>query len=281
MKDSSMQLWVQNLQHMWRSRKANSGLPHVGKILQKKSLTSVFQPMVALNTGVVYGHEALVRVPRSLGELSFDNLMDAAQVQRCQQQLELACIEYAIEQWMGDHQKGMLYVNISAKALVQMNQAGVIDSVLALLRKHRLLSSRFGLDITGYTRVGSADALVEAVTPLRAAGVSIALDDFKASDAGMRVYTKVLPNIVKMAPRWTRGIEDDLEISSVVSSMVRMTKKHGCLLLAKSVESEPELRTMRQLGVNLAQGFFLGSPSPETIKTVNLRAHAVLTADTH
>ena len=281
LKATAMRLLPQNLQHWWRARQDNSGLPQVGKMLEKKSLSSVFQPMVELGSGEVFGHEALVRVPRSMGELSFDNLLGAAEEQRCQKQLELACVDYAIERWMQERPKGQLYVNISAKTLVQLHEAGATDSLLQLLRKHKLQPKNMGLDIAGYTRISNVDALVAALVPLRAAGMSMALDDFKASDSSMLVWKKVLPSIVKMAPRWTQGIDGNMESGSMVRSMVRMTKKHDCLLLAKSVESEAELRVMRQLGVDLAQGYFLGSPAVDTITTVNLRARAVLGAEAH
>ncbi len=280
-KINAVRVWTQNLQHWWRARNGCGGSPHVGKMLEKKSLSSVFQPMVELGSGAVFGHEALVRVPRSMGELSFDSLLGAANKQRCQKQLELACVEYAIERWVQERPKGQLYVNISAKTLVQLHECRAIDSLLQLLRKHKLQPKHMGLDIAGYTRIANVGSLVDALVPLRAAGMSIALDDFKASDSSMLVWKKVLPGMVKMAPRWTRGIDGNLENCSVVSSLVRMTKKHDCLLLAKSIESEAELRVMRQLGVDLAQGYFLGSPAADTITTVNLRARAVLGAAAH
>ena len=250
-------------------------------MLEKKSLDSVFQPMVDLRSGAIVGHEALVRAPRSLGDLPFSSLLGAAKEQHCQKQLELSCLEYAIERWLAERPKGQLFVNISAQTLVQLHESNAIDSLLLVLRKHKMQSKRMGLDITGYTRIPHLNTLVDALRLLRAAGLEIALDDFKASDSSMQVWTKVLPNMVKMAPRWTHEIDRNTENSRAVASLVRLTKNHDCLLLAKSVESESELRAMRHLGVDLAQGYFLGSPAADPITALNLRARAVLTAATH
>ena len=282
MKAPAMRLWTQNIQHWWRARQnpTASGSPQVSDLLDKKSLTSVFQPMVDLRTGAVVGHEALIRVPRSVGEMSYENLLEAAKEQRCQRQFEMGCVELAIEHWLVDRPKGQLFVNFSAQTLVELQQSEGVDTLLQLLRKHKLQPKRMGLDITGYTRVSSLTTLVEAVQPLRAAGMTIALDDFKVSDSGMRAWTKVLPNIVKMAPRWTQKVDSDAENSAMVNSLVRLAQNHDCVLLAKSVESEAELRTLRQLGVDLAQGYFLGSPAPDPISSLNLRARGVLTGVT-
>jgi EAL domain-containing protein (putative c-di-GMP-specific phosphodiesterase class I) len=277
-----MRLWTQNIQHWWRARQKTTtgGMPPVSDLLENRSLTSVFQPMVDLRTGAVVGHEALLRAPRSLGEMSYENLLDAAKEQRYQRQFELGCIEFAIEHWLTDRPKGQLFVNLSAQTLVELHNTVGIDTLLQVLRKLKLQPKRLGLDITGYTRIPSITSLVEAVQPLRAAGMTIALDDFKVSDSSMRAWNKVLPNIVKMSPRWTHKVDTEAENSAMVTSLVRLTQNHDCMLLAKSVESEAELRTLRKLGVDLAQGYFLGSPAPDPISSLNLRARAVLTAAT-
>jgi EAL domain-containing protein (putative c-di-GMP-specific phosphodiesterase class I) len=273
----AMRPWTQKLQQWWHSRRGDESV-RVGAILKQRSLGSVFQPMVDLRTGAVYGHEAFVRAPRSMGELSYDHLLDAAQTQRCQNQLELACVDYAIEHWLVDRPKGLLFVNISAQTLEQLHTDASVDALLAVLRKHKVQPNRMGLDISGYTRISRLDALVDSLRPLRAAGMQIALDDFKASQASMKVWEKVQPHIVKMAPRWTRNTDNDPENARMVTGLVRISKGHKSSLLAKSVESESELRVMRELGVNMAQGYFLGSPSLDLVTTVNMRAQAVLSA---
>ena len=278
MKTSPMRFWTQNIQHWWRARQNpdDDGAPRVRELLESKSLATVFQPMVDLRTGAVMGHEALIRTPRSVGEWSYEQLLAASKEQHYQKQFELGCIELAIEHWLADQPKGQLFVNISAYTLVQLHESGGTDALLQVLRNQKLQPKRMGLDITGYTRIPSVTTLVEAVQPLRAAGMVIALDDFRVSDNSVRVWTKLLPGIVKMAARWTRNVDSVTENSAMVSSLVRLTQNHDCLLLAKSVETEAELRALRKLGVDLAQGYFLGSPAQDPISSLNLRARAAL-----
>lgn len=279
MKTSSVRFWTQNIQHWWRARQNpdGDGAPRVSELLDSRSLATVFQPMVDLRTGSVVGHEALIRTPRSVGDWSYEDLLAAAKEQHFQKQFELGCLELAIEHFLADQPKGQLFVNISAYTLVQLHESGGIDTLLQVLRKHKLQPKRMGLDITGYTRIPSITTLVEAVQPLRAAGMAIALDDFKVSDNSMRVWTKLLPSIVKVAARWTRNVDTVTENSAMFNSLVRLTQNHDCVLLAKSVETEAELRTLRKLGVDLAQGYFLGSPAQDPISSLNLRARGVLT----
>jgi EAL domain-containing protein (putative c-di-GMP-specific phosphodiesterase class I) len=270
-----MHRWTQNLQRWWHARR-DDGQLRVGAMLEKRSLGLVFQPMVELRSGNVLAHEALIRTPRSVGDLGFGGLMQVAKTQSCQRQLELACLDQAIECWLVERGKGLLFVNISASTLIELDDASAMDTLLEVLRKHKLQPKRLGLDITGYTQGSRTDALVRALVPLRQAGITIALDDFKASDTSMQVWAEVLPQIVKLSPRWTRAVEHDEDNCRALSKLAALTHKHHSALLAKAVESENELRILRDLGVDLAQGYFMGSPAQEPTSSLNLRARAVL-----
>ncbi|WP_170211614.1 EAL domain-containing protein [Rhodoferax bucti] len=260
----------------WARREGQAPRVRIMRLLAERSLEPVFQPLVDLRSGVLLGHEALIRAPRSLEVSGFDVLLQAAQTERCQKNFELACLELAMQQWTAQSGKDTLFVNISAATLVQLQESDASGMLLHLMRKHNMSPRRMGLDISGYTRVPQLEVLIQALRPLRDAGVTIALDDFKASENSMKVWAKVLPNVIKMAPRWTHNIGVDAEQGRVVSSLVRLTRNHNALLVAKSVETEAELRALQALGVDMAQGYFLGSPAEAPVRSLNLRAREVL-----
>lgn len=274
-----MQTITHSLQHWWRARKSAQRMP-VDKMLAQRTLKSLFQPMVILRNGEVLGHEALIRPPRSTGETTVTSLFEAAREQRCEPSLELGCLDQAVEQWMKERTRGTLFVNISAQTLVQQYGQQSECAVLEILRAHRFNPKRFGIDIGGYTRAVDTTRLAESLQRMRSAGVRIALDDFKASRHSLEVLSRIRPDFIKLAGRWTRHIESDDEVAKVIRSLVRLTHGQGCMLVAKSVESESQLLAMQELGVGMAQGYFLGSPADEPINSLNLRAQSVL-ADLH
>ena len=249
-----------------------------GSTQHSHAVKVVFQPVVDFHSATVIGHKALIRESRSLVEPAFDRLLAAAQAHRRQKQFEHGCLELAIRQWTTEKPKGLLFAALSARSLLQLRASDGADALLKLLEKHQLDPERIGLDITDYTRLEDTKALAKALLPLRAEGMVIALDDFKPSDSSMRVWGQVLPSLLKMAPRWTRNIEHNLEHQKMVRSLARLTKNHDALLLAKSVESEAQYRTMHHLGVDLGQGYFLGRPAPEFVRTLNVRASTALGA---
>lgn len=248
----------------------------VMNLLAQQALEPMFQPLVDVRSGVILGHEALVRVRRALADMSSEALLQAAQQEQCLKSVELACLELAMQRWGAQYGKGQLFVNFSAQTLVRLHASDSVGLLLELMQKHNMPARRMGVDVSGYTRIPRLEMLAEALRPLRDAGVGVALDNFKPSENGMRAWSVVLPHVVKMASRWTRRIAVDEEQSRVMRSMVRMARNHNALLLAKSVESEAELRKLKSLGVDMAQGFFLGSPATEPVHSLNLRAWDVL-----
>jgi EAL domain-containing protein (putative c-di-GMP-specific phosphodiesterase class I) len=245
-------------------------------LLARRSLRAVFQPVVDLQSGAIVGHEALARAPFTQPDLTVERMLQASQEEHCLKNFELACVELAFEQWVESEARGQLFVNLSAVTLVLLYSSDLSGLILERMRKHGISPRRVGVDVTDYGLVPDLDVLAAALKPLRAAGVMVALDDFKPSDRGMQAWGKVLPNVVKLAPRWTHNLANEPEQARTVESMVRLTRKHDSLLVAKSVESEDTLREAARLGVHWAQGYFLGSPDSAPCQQLNLRARKVL-----
>lgn len=262
----------------WWHRRRTAPPARVMSLLAGRSLRAVFQPLVDVRSGVIVGHEALARAPLTLPELTIERMLQASQEEHCQKNFELACAEQAFELWVAQGPRGQLFVNLSAATLIQLHVSDLSGLLLERMRKHAVPARRVGLDVTNYGLLPDLDLLVAALKPLRAAGVMVALDDFKPSDRGMQAWAKVLPNMLKLAPRWTHNLAAEPEQAKTVESLVRLTRKHDSLLVAKAVESEATLRTVAGLGVNWAQGYFLGSPDSTPCSQLNLRARQVLSS---
>jgi EAL domain-containing protein (putative c-di-GMP-specific phosphodiesterase class I) len=122
------------------------------------------------------------------------------------------------------------------------------------------------IEITEETLVQSDMQLLDAIEPLRARGARLAVDDMGAGYSGLRQITTVLPSYLKLDRSLVTGIDSDSDRAALVGALVGYSKQVGCLLVAEGVETEAELRAVRELGVTLVQGFYLsrpGAPWPE------------------
>jgi EAL domain-containing protein (putative c-di-GMP-specific phosphodiesterase class I) len=72
----------------------------------------------------------------------------------------------------------------------------------------------------------------------------------------------LLPEFIKLDLSLTRDIENDPVKQALTAALVGFSAQIGSQLIAEGVETEAELRTLEGLGVESAQGYYLGAPAP-------------------
>ena len=116
----------------------------------------------------------------------------------------------------------------------------------------------------------------------RELGVKITVFDFGAGQIRLAELSRIKPDVVKFDCALTQGIDSaDEDRKRLVSAMVHMTTELGITPMAEYVETEQEHETLREMGFQLAQGFYYGHPkSIDTFqKTVNLKSSDLLTVE--
>ena len=95
----------------------------------------------------------------------------------------------------------------------------------------------------------------------RAFGFTTAIDDFGAGYAGLTLLADLRPDILKIDMALVRGIDTSVARRSIVANLLRTATELGIRCIAEGVETAEELATLRQIGVRLCQGYFLGRPA--------------------
>jgi diguanylate cyclase (GGDEF)-like protein len=226
------------------------GAHEVQELLEgRRSITPVFQPVVALASGHLVGYEALARFtesPQRSPEAWF------AQAHGCGlgPDLEAAAITAAFEpvgRPLGTH----LAINVSPSALT----SGPVIKALPLDL------TGIVIEITEHEFVSDDDDLSEVLAELRDRGASIALDDAGAGYAGLTQVMRVRPDIVKLDRNLTKSIHADSARMVLVESFVRFARRTGAIVCAEGIESLDDLAVLGDLDVQWGQGYALGRPS--------------------
>ena len=118
------------------------------------------------------------------------------------------------------------------------------------------------VELTEHERVDDCDPLVHALDALRAIGVRLAVDDSGAGFAGLQYILRLRPDIIKLDRYLIVGAGEDPVRRSLTTALVEFSTSVGATVLAEGIESEAELVSLRELGVSLGQGYYLGMPAP-------------------
>lgn len=231
----------------------------LSRILDHGLVTPYFQPIYDLSTGEIYGHEALSRGPENSALFYPDVLFSFAQQENRLHDLELLCREKALSRFANLSLKGRLFLNVSASLLSSPNhQKGMTLSILNDLGLNQEdivieLSEQHPYEHDGLSRVG--------VEHYRKMGFSVAIDDLGVGYSGLRLWSELQPDIVKIDKHFVKNIDTDEIKREFVRSILTIAKRTKCILIAEGIETQQELDQLIEIGITLGQGYFLGRPT--------------------
>nr|WP_315430462.1 phosphodiesterase [uncultured Albidiferax sp.] len=232
----------------------------LAELMRKNAMYSVFQPIVDLRNGSVYAHEALIRGVEDTPLFGADALFQAARAEGLLFEFELYCIGVALEGWGRLQEPGRLFVNISADALVDVVQRQGCTKLVHLVRSFRVLPRMLVLELTEHERVNNMDQLIDVVREVRAAGLSLALDDFGDGRSSLRLWSQVKPELVKIDKYFTKDISQHADNLQTLQALKQIATIFGTQLVAEGIETKDDLRVLRDLDLAYGQGYLLGRP---------------------
>jgi EAL domain-containing protein (putative c-di-GMP-specific phosphodiesterase class I)/CheY-like chemotaxis protein len=232
------------------SRRQRDRHARVRRVIDGDRLSMVFQPIVDLKDGTIAGVEALARVATRPTRPPNEWFAEAAAVGLLLE-LELAAIRAAVAHLDRLPETCYLSVNISPETII----ASELHGLLASLPLERLM-----LEVTEHAPVDDYAALADALSPLRAQGMRVAVDDAGAGFASLRHIVRLCPDLVKVDLTLIRNIDGDEVRRAVVTALAAFASQIGARIVAEGVETAEEVAALRAIGVRFAQGFHLGVP---------------------
>jgi len=246
------------------------------QVMANGQLYPVFQPLVNLANGTIYAHEALIRGPHGTPLHTPDALLQAAAQEQLGYAFEIACIKAALQVWGQMKVPGRLFVNISAAVLLQLLKTNQSDELLRQIAGMGVTARMLVLEITEHERVQDMDQLAHEVQAVRAAGISLALDDFGDGRSSLRLWSQLKPELVKIDKYFTKNISADGDKLKTIQALQQIASIFGTELVAEGIETQEDLRVLRDLGIEFGQGYFLGRPGLQPKQHLDLDAKTVL-----
>lgn len=238
-------------------------------VISKKNLYPVFQPVVSLETGEVFGYEALARTEPDVFSGTTTQLFELAEKQKKLWELDKLCRKTAIRTARALGLKHRLFLNVNPESMREHTfQEGFTRQQLA---KYGIDPAELVLEITEnseYTS-GKTSFLKEVADYYRQQGFSIAVDDVGSAYSGLQRVCSLNPDFIKIDMSIIRGIEKDQVRQAMVKSLTAFCTSSGAGLVAEGIETAAELDELLSLGVMYGQGFFLARPARTFTKTTS------------
>jgi diguanylate cyclase (GGDEF)-like protein len=225
----------------------------------------LYQPVVALPGGEMYGVESLVRWTLPSGEVvSPADFIPVAEDTGLILELGAWILDEAIAQaaaWRHRHGPGRLHsvaVNVSARQLLD---PALPELVAAALSRHGVPAGQMTIEITETAVFGGGRALA-TVRALSDMGLAIALDDFGTGHSSLGLLRTCPVDAIKVDKSFVDGLGGTPQQEAIATAVIGIAETMGLHTVAEGVESPDQARRLHQLGYRLAQGFHFARPLP-------------------
>ena len=229
------------------------------------SIRVAFQPIVDLQAGTAYAYEALVRGPNGEGAATVLEQVTADNLYAFDQACRVAAIRSAVAAGILKTD-ARLSINFLPNAVY--SPAACIQLTLKTAKEVGLAADQLIFEFTESERIDT-DHLRNIVASYREMGFETAIDDFGAGHAGLGLLANLQTDVIKLDMELVRGIDTSLPRRLIVDAVFNLATKLGVRVVAEGVETEAELKALRNCGVQFVQGYLLARPELEALPCVD------------
>ncbi len=233
------------------SSDAEEAATRIREVLASGRVSMFLQPIVDLATRELVMVEALSRFPAQPLRGPDRWFAEAARV-GLGVELEMLTLARALDLFATMPASLQLAVNVGSATLLRPEFRAALEPAP---------TERLTLELVDHAALDADDAL-DALAQVRALGVHLTVDFEGSGFDGLMHLLRLAPDTIKLGLHLTRGIDLDPVRQSLAGALVSFAQKIDATVGAEGIESAEEAAELRNLGVELGQGFHLGRPMP-------------------
>lgn len=240
------------------------------RTIEKKVLSAfdiagrmALQPIVSLgiNSPEPYAYEALFRPY----QYDIQTALSIVRSTNTLFQFDFNCRKLAFDAISRKHRESVsrkfesaLFVNICSETLLNPHHTPGITDHLAV--QCGWDQSKTVLEISESTAIINYDLFLHTIGHYRRQGYKIAIDDFGSGYAGFKMFSLVRPDYLKIDKHFIHNIDENPVNRKIVESITGLCREFGIITIAEGLETPGEVEVVKEIGVDLGQGFILGRP---------------------
>jgi diguanylate cyclase (GGDEF)-like protein/PAS domain S-box-containing protein len=255
--------------------------------IEGNQLTLFYQPIVALQTGAIYGVEALLRWEHpQFGRLLPQHFVPLAEETGLIVQLGAWVLGEACRQVHEWRQKFAdlplaISVNISGR---QLQGTGLTEALRQTLHSSGVEPSTVVLEITESVLMQQTDAVLERLQQLKGLGVRLAIDDFGTGYSSLSYLQRFPIDILKIAKPFVEEVGQGADRSALARAIIGLGDTLRLRTIAEGIERAEQRAALLELGCALGQGHHfwpaLTAPAVEELLAAERKPNLRLVQDT-
>ncbi len=229
--------------------------------LRENRLHQVYQPVISIDTRRVLYYEALLRLRMGDGTTALPGaFIGAAERVGLIQDVDMWVVRKALDRVKAEKDAGRrLKVAVNLSALTFRSRS-IGDDLSRELEARQIEPSTLFIEITETAAIGDLGAPTRAIDTLSSIGCSFALDDFGKGFASFDHLAHLPCELVKIDGSFVLDMNHDISHRAIVRAVNEVAHSLDKQTIAEWVEDADTLNTLRSMGVDYAQGYYVGRP---------------------
>ena len=247
----------------------------IKRALRDQRVVMATQPIVDLASGKIVADEALARVRLPDGRLlPAGDFIEAAEGLGLMPEIDSIVCRAAMSRCAGKVGGGAFtpdflhFVNLSPQFLARRD---LVENLLASAMGYcATCGIEFGpvkpivFEITERQFLRNLDTLEADLKPLLDFGFRLALDDFGSGYSSFLYLARLPISFLKIEGWMVANMGKERKIRAIVESLARFARQEGIVTVAECIEDADTARILREMGVDLGQGWHYGRPQVES-----------------
>lgn len=222
-------------------------------------LKFAFQPIVDTAARRVFAQEALVRGAKGEGAGAILAMVDQENLHAFDRKCRIGAVKTAARLMGTDD--GLLSVNTMPNSVYDPKTC--LRTTIAAAQAAGFPVERIMFEMTEHEAINDLDHFVQIVKSYKDMGFTTAIDDFGAGSSGLNLFARVMPDIIKIDRALVDGLAGDVVKTAIVGNLAELCAKFSIKVIAEGIERAEDYEAVRELGIDLFQGYFFARPELE------------------
>ncbi|MES9883547.1 MAG: EAL domain-containing protein [Sedimenticola sp.] len=232
--------------------------------LRKSEFILHYQPVIDLQSSIIVGLEALIRWQHPERGLIYpDDFISAAESSGLITKIGSWVMDRACTQlnlWNNKFQSDFkMGINIS---IAQLRQVDYLANIPKQLARYHFKSGVVTLEIKESMVIEEMESLYADLHSLKESGLRLAVDDFGTGYSSMNYLRRLPVDDLKIDRSFIHDVTLTPENASLVKAIITMAHSLDLKVIAEGIESEDELKFLKEHGCEYGQGFLFSKPMP-------------------
>ncbi|WP_073338918.1 EAL domain-containing protein [Clostridium grantii] len=231
----------------------------IQEALKNKSIIPFYQPILDIQNNKIAKYEVLMRINKDSEYLAPYPFIVLAEKYNLIEEIDLCVLEKSLiyKNTIDLEDKLVFSFNISGKAL---NDDTYLRKATKLVDKYSINHKNIEFEITETENINNLDILRKNICKYKDKSYKFSIDDFGIAYSSISYLKNIPADYLKIDGSFIKDINEKEENLYLVKAIVAMAKGYKKKTIAEFVESEDILVTLKEIGVDYAQGYFIDKP---------------------